>query len=88
METIFIQNMEGYRTRSGRLIKKPVLYEPKEICEDDYSDDEEPIDSDDEEESDEEESDDEESDDEDEDADEKGNLKDFVVEDDSDEENA
>ena len=76
---------EGYRTRSGRLIKKPVLYEPEEVCEDDYSDDDEPIDSDDEDI--EEESDDEEEED-DEDADENGNLKDFIVEDESDEENA
>jgi hypothetical protein len=78
---------EGYRTRSGRLIKKPVLYEPQEICEDDYSDDEEPIDSD-EEESDVEEEEEEEEEDDDEDADENGNLKDFVVDDESDEENA
>lgn len=88
METIFIQNMEeGYRTRSGRLVKKPVLYEPQEICEDDYSDDEpEEIDSD---EEDIEETDDEEEEEEDdEDADENGNLKDFVVEESDDEENA
>ena len=86
METIFIQNMQTeYRTRSGRIVKKPVLYEPQEICEDDYSDDEpEEIDSD---EEDIEESDDEEEDD-DEDADENGNLKDFVVEESDDEENA
>lgn len=25
-------------TRSGRVIKKPILYEPEEICDDDYSD--------------------------------------------------
>lgn len=85
METIFIQNMEeGYRTRSGRLVKKPVLYEPQEICEDDYSDDEpEDIDSD---EEDIEESEDESEEEDDEDADENGNLKDFVVEDESDDE--
>ena len=29
----------GYTTRSGRQIKKPVRYEPVEICTDDYSDD-------------------------------------------------
>ena len=87
METIFIQNMQTeYRTRSGRLVKKPVLYEPQEICEDDYSDDEpEEIDSD---EEDIEESDDEEEEDDEEDADENGNLKDFVVEESDDEENA
>lgn len=87
METIFIQNMdEGYRTRSGRLIKKPILYEPEEFCEDDYSDDEPEEIISDEDESDEEEE--EEEEEEDEDADENGNLKDFVVEDESDEENA
>lgn len=31
----------AYTTRSGRQIKKPVRYEPKEICVDDYSDDDE-----------------------------------------------
>jgi len=25
-------------TRSGRVVKKPVLYEPAELCDDDYSD--------------------------------------------------
>ena len=61
-------------TRSGRLIKKPVLYEPDEVCEDDYSDEEDFGDDDDiEEEEEEEEEDDDESD-------ENGNLKDFVVE--------
>ncbi len=74
-----------YRTRSGRLIKKPVLYEPKELCEDDYSDEE--VLTEDEDDIDIEESEDE-SEDEDSDADENGNLKDFVVEDESDEENA
>ena len=78
---------EGYRTRSGRLIKKPILYEPEEFCEDDYSDDEPEEIISDEDESDEEEE-EEEEEEEDEDADENGNLKDFVVEDESDEENA
>lgn len=74
---------ESYKTRSGRIIKKPVIYQPEEICEDDYSDDEpEEIDSDDEES---EEESDEESD---EDADDNGNLKDFVVDESDDEENA
>ena len=63
-------------TRYGRVIKKPVLYEPEEICEDDYSDGEDEIDDDDDEELDEEEEEEDE-----EDADENGNLKDFVVDD-------
>jgi hypothetical protein len=67
----------AYVTRSGRTVKKPELYEPKEICEDDYSDseeegEEEDIFTDEESESDEE------------DADENGNLKGFVVSDDDD----
>lgn len=70
------------RTRLGRQIKKPVLFQPTEtVLEDDYATDEHDtdidsiIDTDDEEEysSDE--------DDEDDDADENGNLKDFVVDD-------
>jgi hypothetical protein len=65
-------------TRSGRIIKKPVYYEPEEICEDDYSDDED-IPDDDEDDIPEDDDDDEEEDDDD--ADENGNLKDFVVED-------
>lgn len=69
-------------TRSGRIVKKPVFYEPQEICEDDFSDGEE-SDISDEDLSDVEE-DDEESDDE-EDADDKGNLKDFVVDSDDEE---
>lgn len=60
-------------TRSGRASKPPVRYEPEEVCDDDYSDDEYDSDSDvdsiltsdDESESDEE--------------DENGNLKGFVV---------
>jgi hypothetical protein len=72
------------RTRSGRHIKKPDLFQPEEtVLEDDYATDEHDtdidsvIDTDDEEEysSDE--------DDEDDDADENGNLKDFVVDDES-----
>lgn len=66
----------AYVTRSGRTVKKPDLYEPEEICEDDYSDSEgegeEDIFADEESESDEE------------DADENGNLKGFVVSDDDD----
>lgn len=69
----------SYTTRSGRQIKKPDRYEPKEICEDDCEEDidEEDIFSTDESES--------ESESDEEDADENGNLKGFVVSD-SDEE--
>lgn len=70
------------RTRSGRQIKKPVLFQPTEtVLEDDYATDEHDtdidsdIDTDDEEEY--------SSEDEEEDADENGNLKDFVVDDES-----
>ena len=67
----------SYTTRSGRQIKKPDRYEPKEICEDDYGGDveeseeegEDIFSSDDESESDEE------------DSDGNGNLKGFVVSD-------
>jgi len=71
------------RTRSGRQIKKPVLFQPTEtVLEDDYATDEHDtdidsdIDTDDEEEYSSE-------DEEEEDADENGNLKDFVVDDES-----
>jgi len=70
------------RTRSGRHIKKPVLFQPTEtVLEDDYATDEHDtdiesgIDTDDEEEY--------STDEEDDDADENGNLKDFVVDDES-----
>jgi hypothetical protein len=69
-------------TRSGRVIKKPVFYEPEEICEDDYSDedeDDEDVDIIDDSECESEEYDD------DEDADENGNLKGFVVDEESEE---
>jgi len=73
----------SYTTRSGRQIKKPELYEPKEVCEDDYEDYDESEDegenifsSDDESESDEE------------DADDNGNLKGFVVSDSDEEDDA
>lgn len=72
-------------TRSGRIVKKPVFYEPVEICEDDYSGDEEEDDVSDEEDDvpeDDEDEDDEEDDDDD--ADENGNLKDFVVDEEED----
>ena len=72
----------SYTTRSGRAIKKPVLYEPQERPEDDFKADEYDSDSD----TDCDNSDCEEEDD-DEDADEEGNLKGFVVED-SDEEDS
>ena len=69
------------KTRSGRLSKKPISYEPKEIPEDDFSEDEYDgsyVASDtDMSESEEEDF----SDDDDEEADENGNLKDFVVDD-------
>jgi hypothetical protein len=69
------------RTRSGRHIKKPILFQPAEtVLEDDYATDEHDtdldsdIDTDDEEEY---------SSEDEEDADENGNLKDFVVDDES-----
>tara|TARA_R110002072_G_scaffold41761_7_gene116804 strand:- start:3737 stop:3964 length:228 start_codon:yes stop_codon:yes gene_type:complete len=73
-----------YATRSGRQIKKPDRYEPKEICDDDYDDsdfsdteDEENIFSTDEESASDEE-----------DADDNGNLKGFVVSDSDEEDDA
>lgn len=75
-----------YTTRSGRTIKKPVLYEPEERPEDDFGADEYDEDDPNGENDDiAEDDDDEEEDDDEEDADEHGNLKGFVVED-SDEE--
>jgi hypothetical protein len=71
-------------TRFGRTVKKPVLYvPPEEVLEDDYASDEHDsvIDSDIDTEDEEEYSSDE--DDYDDDADENGNLKDFVVDDES-----
>tara|TARA_Y100000389_G_scaffold81047_2_gene77661 strand:+ start:214 stop:438 length:225 start_codon:yes stop_codon:yes gene_type:complete len=73
----------SYTTRSGRQIKKPILYEPKEICEDDYGDEEES-----EEEGEDIFSSDEESESDEEDADENGNLKGFVVSDSDEEDDA
>ena len=69
-----------YTTRSGRQIKKPDRYEPKEICEDDYEEEEEAEDifS----------SDESESESDEEDADENGNLKGFVVSDSDEEDDA
>ena len=72
-----------YVTRSGRQVKKPVLYEPKEICEDDYDDGDES-----EEEGEDIFSSDEESESDEEDADENGNLKGFVVSDSDEEDDA
>jgi hypothetical protein len=91
METIFIQSiyMEEYKTKSGRLSKRPTRYEPIEKVEDDYSDDDDFCSDDDS--IDLMETDDESEDDSDEDADENGNLKGFVVdesESEDDEENA
>lgn len=72
--------MSTYTTRSGRTVKKPVLYEPQERPEDDYAPDEYDSDDDSEATDLEEEEEDEEEEDDDEDADEHGNLKGFVVE--------
>jgi len=69
-----------YTTRSGRTVKKPELYTPQEIPEDDFKPDEYDDDDEDDDDVDIEDEEDEEED-EDEDADEKGNLKGFVVED-------
>lgn len=73
-------------TRSGRKIKKPVVFVPTEdVVNDDYGDDEHDtdfdsdIDTEDEEYS---------SDDDEEDADENGNLRDFIVDDESESEDA
>lgn len=66
-----------YVSRSGRIIKKPDYYEPKERPEDDFKEDE--YDDEDDSGIDEESDDDEVSDEED--SDENGNLKGFVVED-------
>ena len=74
------------KTRSGRISKKPENYEPDEIPEDDFLEDE--YDDDYEESADDEEfseSEGEDFTDEDEDVDENGNLKDFIVDDDSEE---
>jgi hypothetical protein len=68
------------RTRSGRQIKKPDLFQPEEtVLEDDYATDEHDTDIDSGIDTDEEEYSSEEDDDDD--ADEHGNLKDFVVDD-------
>ena len=72
----------SYTTRSGRHVKKPELYEPNEICVDDYKHEESESES--EEGEDNIFSSDEESESDEEDADNNGNLKGFVV--DSDEE--
>ena len=71
----------SYTTRSGRQIKKPDRYEPKELCEDDYEDE-------DEEGEDIFSSDESESESDEEDADENGNLKGFVVSDSDEEDDA
>ena len=78
----------SYTTRSGRAVRKPIVYVPQEVPEDDFKDDDydddDPDGTNDEllpEDEDEEE----ETEDEDEDADEHGNLRDFVVEDETDE---
>lgn len=72
------------RTRSGRQIKKPVLFEPTEsVLEDDYATDEHDTDIDSVIDTDDEEDYSSDEDEEDDDADENGNLKDFVVDDES-----
>ena len=74
----------SYTTRSGRNIKKPDRYEPKEICEDDYNDPDETDDEDEDIFS----SDESESESDEEDGDENGNLKGFVVSDSDEEDDA
>ena len=75
----------SYTTRSGRQVKKPILYEPKEICEDDYKRDEGDDEDDGEDIFSSDESD---SESDEEDADENGNLKGFVVSDSDEEDDA
>jgi len=75
------------RTRSGRVSKPPVRYEPVEQVEDDYSDGEYDTDMSDSSEISTDDEDDEYDEDEDEDADEDGNLKGFVVPDKSESDN-
>jgi hypothetical protein len=72
-----------YVSRSGRVIKKPVLYEPTERPEDDFKEDE--YDEDDPDGEDDDFDDEEDDEDDEEDADDNGNLKGFVVEDEEDE---
>jgi len=67
-----------YKSRSGRIIKKPDLYEPTERPDDDFAEDE--YDEDDNEDDEEDEEDEDDEDDDNEDADDNGNLKGFVVE--------
>ena len=76
-----------YTTRSGRTIKKPEKWEPEEIPEDDfenedYDDDFEEEDDDDDDDEDEEDDDDEEDEEDDDDV---GSLKDFIVDDEKEE---
>lgn len=73
----------SYTTRSGRTIKEPQRYEPKEKVTDDYAEDE--YDEDDDDESDASDEEDSDSSDE-EDADDNGNLKGFVTYSDDEEE--
>jgi len=75
------------RTRSGRVSKPPVRYEPVEEVTDDPEEDHEEEEGDSDSEEEEEDSDEEEEDsDDDSDADENGNLKGFVVDSESEEE--
>ena len=71
-------------TRSGRKIKKPELFVPTEqVVDDDYCDDDHDTDFDSELDTEDEEDYSSDEDEEDEDVDENGNLKDFVVDDES-----
>jgi len=67
------------RTKSGRVSKPPVRYEPVEQVEDDYSAEDYDSDEDDVDDDDEDDDDEDDFDDDDEDADEDGNLDGFVV---------
>ena len=72
------------RTRSGRHIKKPALFQPTEsVLEDDYGTDEHDTDIESELDTDDELYDEDSEEEYEEDADENGNLKDFVVDDES-----
>lgn len=75
--------MATIRTRSGRIVKKPVVLEMKEEMEDDYSESEYVSEDDTDIDTEDElcETDDDDEADNDDDADENGNLKGFVVED-------
>ena len=76
-------------TRTGRKIKKPVVFVPTEdVVNDDYGDDEHDTDFDSDIDTDDEEYSSEDDEDDEEDMDENGNLKDFIVDDESESEDA